>query len=155
MNHYSWRGMVFTLPGPVLIYVGPDIGGAQFMRVRPPKNPGCPIWGVACPMPDLVGTLWVQQSSSIHIVTFDSSSTVTSPCTCIWGTCHLLWDNFFVLHSSCAPFTSPDHALRLPQATYSFLDCGPHQALCMRNLRMTMAGNWVYSTPLNSHLRIS
>ena len=53
MNHL-WRKKTFTIPGPVLNYGGPDIGGAQFMPVPPPKNPGCPIFGVACPMPSLV-----------------------------------------------------------------------------------------------------
>ena len=49
MNHLWW-GKVFTTPGLVLNYEGPDIGGAQFMPVPPPMNLGCP-------MPGLVGTL--------------------------------------------------------------------------------------------------
>ena len=56
MNHL-WQGKVFTISGPVLNYGKPDVGGAQFMPVPPLKNPGCPIFGVACPMPGLVGTL--------------------------------------------------------------------------------------------------
>ena len=39
MSHL-WQGKVFTIPGPVLNYEGPDIGGAQFMPVPPPKNLG-------------------------------------------------------------------------------------------------------------------
>ena len=42
-------GKVFTIPGPVLNYGGPDTGGAQFMLVPPPKNPGYPIFGVDMP----------------------------------------------------------------------------------------------------------
>ena len=48
MNHL-WRGKVFTIPGPLLNYGGPDTSGAQFMPVPPPKNPGCPIFGVGMP----------------------------------------------------------------------------------------------------------
>ena len=44
-----WRGKVFTIPRPVLNYGGPDISGAQFMPVLPPKNPGCLIFGVGMP----------------------------------------------------------------------------------------------------------
>ena len=39
-------GKVFTIPGPVLNYGGPNIGGAQFMLIPPLKNPGCPICDV-------------------------------------------------------------------------------------------------------------
>ena len=48
MNHLCW-GKVFTIPGPVLNYGGPDTGGAQFMPVPPPKNRGCPILGIGMP----------------------------------------------------------------------------------------------------------
>ena len=48
MNHL-WRGEVFTIPEPVLNYGRPDTGGAQFMSVLPPKNPGCPIFDVGMP----------------------------------------------------------------------------------------------------------
>ena len=48
MNHL-WRGKVFTIPGPVVNYGGPDTGEAQFMPVPPPKNPGYPIFGVGMP----------------------------------------------------------------------------------------------------------
>ena len=55
MNHL-WRGKVFTIPGPVLNnYKGPDTGGAQFMPVPPPKNPGCPIFGIGMPHARFVG----------------------------------------------------------------------------------------------------
>ena len=43
------EGKVFTIPGPVLNYGGPDTSGAQFMPVLPPKNPGCLIFGVGMP----------------------------------------------------------------------------------------------------------
>ena len=56
MNHLWW-GKVFTIPGPVLNHGRLHIGGAQFMPVLPPTNPGCPIFGVACPMHGLVRTL--------------------------------------------------------------------------------------------------
>jgi hypothetical protein len=48
MNHL-WRGKAFTIPGPVLNYGGAYIGGAQLMPVPPPKNPGCPKFGVGMP----------------------------------------------------------------------------------------------------------
>ena len=48
MNHL-WRKKAFTIPGPVLNYGGPDIGGAQFMPVPPPKNPGYPIFDIGMP----------------------------------------------------------------------------------------------------------
>jgi hypothetical protein len=48
MNHL-WRGKAFTIPGPVLNYGGTYIGGAQLMPVPPPKNPGCPNFGVGMP----------------------------------------------------------------------------------------------------------
>ena len=54
MNHLRW-GKVFTIPGPVLNYGGPDIGGAQLMPVPPPKNPGCPIFGVGMPHGEAAG----------------------------------------------------------------------------------------------------
>ena len=48
MNHL-WQGKVFTIHELVLNYGGPDTGGAQFMLVPPPKNPGCPISSVGMP----------------------------------------------------------------------------------------------------------
>jgi hypothetical protein len=48
MNHL-WRGKAFTIPGPVLNYGGAYIGGAQLMPIPPPKNPGCPNFGVGMP----------------------------------------------------------------------------------------------------------
>ena len=54
MNHL-WRWKAFTIPGPLLNYAGPDIGGAQFMPVPPPKNPGCPIFGVGMPYGEAAG----------------------------------------------------------------------------------------------------
>ena len=54
MNHLWWE-KAFTIPGPVLNYGGPDIGGAQFMPVPPPKNPGCPIFGVGMPHGEAAG----------------------------------------------------------------------------------------------------
>ena len=48
MNHLCW-GKVFTIPGPILNYGGPDIGGAQFMPTPPPTNPGCPIFDIGMP----------------------------------------------------------------------------------------------------------
>ena len=42
-------GKVFTISRVVLNYGGLDIGGAQFMLVLAPKNPGCPIFGVGMP----------------------------------------------------------------------------------------------------------
>ena len=56
MNHL-WRKKAFTIPGPVLNYGGPDIGGAQFMPVPPPKNPGCPIFGIGMPHGEAAGAL--------------------------------------------------------------------------------------------------
>ena len=54
MNHL-WRKKTFTIPGPVLNYGRPDIGGTQFMPVPPPKNPGCPIFGVGMPHGEAAG----------------------------------------------------------------------------------------------------
>jgi hypothetical protein len=49
MNHL-WRGKAFTIPGLVLNYGGGSyMGGAQLMPVPPPKNPGCPNFGVGMP----------------------------------------------------------------------------------------------------------
>ena len=43
-------GKVFTIPELVLNYLGGgDIGGAQLMPTLPPKNPGCPNFGVGMP----------------------------------------------------------------------------------------------------------
>ena len=47
--------MVFTIPGPVLNYGGQDIGGDQLMPVPPPKNPGCPNFGVWCQLGEAGG----------------------------------------------------------------------------------------------------
>ena len=62
MNHLRW-GKVFTIPKPVLKYKGLDIGGAQFMPVLPPKNPGCPIFAVAYPMPALTDAYLLSRPS--------------------------------------------------------------------------------------------
>ena len=48
MNHL-WPGKVFTIPGLVLNYGGANIGGAHLMPVPPPKNLGCPNFGVGMP----------------------------------------------------------------------------------------------------------
>ena len=48
MNHL-WRGKVLTIPGSVLNYEGAVTGGAHFMSAPPPKNPGCPIYGMVMP----------------------------------------------------------------------------------------------------------
>jgi hypothetical protein len=46
MNHLWW-GKVFTIPGPFLNYGGQTLVGP--MSVPPPKNPGCPNFGVGMP----------------------------------------------------------------------------------------------------------
>jgi hypothetical protein len=48
MNHL-WRGKAFTIPGPVLNYGGGIHWWVQLMPVPPPKNPGCPNFGVGMP----------------------------------------------------------------------------------------------------------
>jgi hypothetical protein len=47
---YGGGRSIYTIPGPVLTNGGGgDIGGAQLMPVPPPKNPGCPKFGVGMP----------------------------------------------------------------------------------------------------------
>ena len=78
MNHL-WRWKAFTIPGPVLNYGGPDIGGAQFMPVPPPKNPGCPIFGVGMPHGEAAGdaltrTKWDNQCSYVYTYPQDTKA---------------------------------------------------------------------------------